>query len=137
LRFRTQNGYLRNVLGKEVPRQAAEAMEKLSRDILARQGLTRTDVGHWIFHAGGEKILDTMEARLGLLPSALQSSRTVLRNFGNLSSPTVLFVLAEEMRRIMRTPSDKLRPRLAATDRWGLMASFGAGFSAHAALIEF
>ncbi len=126
LRFKTQDGYLRNVLGKDVPRQAAEALEKLSFDILTRHGLAKEDVGHWIFHAGGEKILDEIETRLTLPTEALQSSRAVLRDFGNLSSPTVLFVLAEEMRR--KPPSQR---------RWGMIASFGAGFSAHAALIEF
>lgn len=125
LRFKTQNGHLRNVLGKNVPQQAAEAMEQLVSRILSEKRLTQADIGHWIFHAGGEKILDAIQRRLALGPDALRASRTVLRDFGNLSSPTVLFVLAEEMR---RPPT---------TGEWGLIASFGAGFSAHSALLRF
>jgi alkylresorcinol/alkylpyrone synthase len=126
LRFKTQNGYLRNVLGKDVPRQAAEALERLVFQILSPHGLSAEDIGHWIVHSGGEKILNAIEEKLRLPPDALRSSRNVLRDYGNISSPTVLFVLAEEMRRNPPRPG-----------RWGLIASFGAGFSAHAALVRF
>ncbi|MGQ0645525.1 MAG: type III polyketide synthase, partial [Elusimicrobiota bacterium] len=126
LRFRTEGGRLRNVLGREVPAQAAQALESVSADLLGRFGLARADVGRWILHPGGRKVLDAAQERLGLPPEALLSSRRVLERCGNMSSPSVLFVLKEEM--------ESRPPRRG---EWGLMASFGAGFSAHAALLEF
>jgi len=122
LRFRLEDGRLRNVLGKAVPAQAGAALKQLVEDLLDSMGLRQEDIAHWVFHAGGEKVLDAVEESLGLAPAALASARRVLRAHGNMSSPTVLFVLREEGR---------------AADGWGVMASFGAGFSAHAALVRF
>jgi predicted naringenin-chalcone synthase len=123
LRFTTENGYLKNILGKDVPQQAAHALASLTKKILIKEELTFDDISHWIFHSGGGKILDSIEKSLGLPSDALSSSRAVLKNFGNMSSPTVLFVLEEERK--------QSRP-----GTWGIMASFGAGFSAHAALLQ-
>ncbi len=125
LRFRSEKGHLKNVLGKEVPQQSASAMKKVAEKLLANEGLQMPDISHWMLHAGGEKVLDAMEQALPLPAEALTSSRAVLKDFGNMSSPTVLFVLAEEFR--------SKAPRVGD---WGVLASFGAGFSAHGALIE-
>jgi alkylresorcinol/alkylpyrone synthase len=71
-----------------------------------------------LIHPGGRDVLDAVEAALP--GSSLADSRTVLRNHGNMSSPSVLFVLEEHLRR---------HPARTG-DLW--LASFGAGFSAHA-----
>ena len=126
LRFRTRDGYLMNVLGKDVPRQAAEALRLVVERLLARNGRSAPDVDHWVLHAGGDAVLNAAEETLSLPPHALRSGRAVLRNFGNMSSPTVLFVLDEEM-----------RSNLPAPGAVGVLASFGAGFSVHAVLVEF
>lgn len=125
LRFRTEAGHLKNVLEKKVPQQAAEAMGKITKKLLAEASLKTTDIQHWIMHAGGEKIINEIQRELALSNEDLQSSRRVLKDFGNMSSPTVLFVLAEEMR---STPPQK--------GQWGVMGSFGAGFSAYGALLQ-
>lgn len=125
LRFRTERGHLKNVLGKDVPEQAGEAMRRIKQDLLARNGLNHSDINHWIMHAGGGKVLDAIEKDLDLKPSDLASSRDVLRNYGNMSSPTVLFVLD----RVMQDRA----PR--AGDR-AIIGAFGAGFSAYGALVE-
>jgi alkylresorcinol/alkylpyrone synthase len=122
LRFRTEKGRLKNILGKDVPAQAAEAVESVADALL--DGRARADVARWILHAGGPKVLDAIESRLALDPPALGRARDVLRRCGNMSSPTVLFVLAEEC-------------RLAKPNELGVMASFGAGFTAHGALLSF
>jgi predicted naringenin-chalcone synthase len=83
------------------------------------------EINHFLFHAGGEKILNSIQAGLGIPPERLKASRNVLKKFGNMSSPTVLFVLAEEQLCHPPRPGDK-----------GLLTSFGAGFSAHGALLE-
>ena len=56
------------------------------------------DYGLWAVHAGGRTILDAVEQGLALPPDALRHSRSVLHDFGNMSSATVLFVLARILR---------------------------------------
>jgi predicted naringenin-chalcone synthase len=55
--------------------------------------LATEDIDLWAVHPGGRSILDAVETSLGLSPEALTVSRTVLRENGNMSSPTILFVL--------------------------------------------
>lgn len=65
---------------------------------LNAQGLARRDIGSWVVHPGGPRILDAVEAALELPTIATKVSREVLAECGNMSSPTVLFVL-ERLRR--------------------------------------
>lgn len=60
---------------------------------LAAQGLAIGDVGSWAVHPGGPKVITAVEDALGLPPSATQPSRDVLAECGNMSSPTILFIL--------------------------------------------
>ncbi len=125
LRFRTDNGRLKNVLDRTVPEHAGEALAAVAARLLGNADLTQRDVARWVMHAGGSRVLDEAERALQLRPGALTSARAVLRDFGNMSSPTVLFVLAESLLRVTEPGT------------YAVMASFGAGFSAHAALLEF
>jgi predicted naringenin-chalcone synthase len=126
LRFRTEGGHLRNVLSRDVPARAGQACRRLVDGLLGEHGLSAGDIGHWVMHAGGRLVLDAIEQALDLPADALEAARVVLRNAGNLSSPTVLFVLDEEHR--------LKPPRLGDL---GIVSAFGAGFAAHAALIEY
>jgi predicted naringenin-chalcone synthase len=126
LRFRTEQGRLRNVLSKEVPERAAQATERLLKVLLRQSKMRRSEITRWVLHAGGAKILNALERGLCLSPEDLSASRAVLQKYGNLSSPTVLFALKESLKR--RPPHSGER---------AFLASFGAGFSAHAALLEF
>ncbi|HTH27127.1 MAG TPA: type III polyketide synthase [Sphingobium sp.] len=56
------------------------------------------DVAHWAVHAGGRSILDAVESGLALPPDALDDSRAVLRDYGNMSSATLMFVLARKLK---------------------------------------
>ncbi len=126
LRFRMENGRLRNVLDKQVPDRAALATQQLLRRMLRESGLRSTDIRRWVLHPGGAKILDAQERILGLKAADLLASRSVLRKYGNLSSPAVLFALKESL--------DRRPPR---REERAFLASFGAGFSAHAVLLDF
>lgn len=126
LRFKSVGGRLRNVLDKEVPNHAAGLFRDILEKLLQKHGLRQDDIRHWIVHAGGEKVLATAQTALGLAPEALQSARNVLRRCGNLSSASLFFVLEEEQ---------KINP--GRPGEWGVMASFGAGFSAYAALVRY
>jgi alkylresorcinol/alkylpyrone synthase len=77
-------------------------------------------------HPGGERVLDAFPDGLGFPEEVLAPSRAVLYNYGNMSSATVLFVLEEVLRNHAPQPGEL-----------GVMYSFGAGFSAHAAVLEF
>ncbi len=126
LRFRTENGYLRNVLAKTVPDQSAKAVRDLVDNILRDAGLKETHISRWIVHSGGDKILNAVDKALQLPALALTASREVLRKCGNLSSASLFFILEQN---IKNQPPKR--------GEWGLMVSFGAGFSAYAALVQF
>jgi predicted naringenin-chalcone synthase len=61
---------------------------------LKRHGWRQDDITLWAIHPGGRAILDVCERSLGLAPDALAGSRAILRNYGNMSSPTILFIMA-------------------------------------------
>jgi predicted naringenin-chalcone synthase len=126
LRFRTDGGHLRNVLSRDVPVRAGAACRRLVLELLDAHAVTPAHIAHWVMHAGGRLVLDAVERALELPAAALDAARAVLHDSGNLSSPTVLFVLDEEQRR---------RPPRAGD--LGIVGAFGAGFSAHAALLEY
>jgi predicted naringenin-chalcone synthase len=77
---------------------------------------TVNDIAHWAVHAGGRSILDAVQFGLALPPDALRNSRDVLRDFGNMSSATLVFVLD----RILRSPNGAGE---------GMAMAFGPGLS--------
>ena len=123
LRFEQRDGMLRNILTPEVPDLAAQHAELLLDRVLSEENLSREKIGAWIWHAGGRKVLDALQRQIGLDAEQLRWSAAVLRDYGNLSSACVYFVLKSVLR-------DGARPG------WWWMSSFGAGFSCHGALLE-
>jgi predicted naringenin-chalcone synthase len=79
------------VLSSRIPTSVGEAIQRASGAILA--GLKPKDIELWAVHPGGRAVLDAVEAAFRLPITALNASRRVLRDFGNMSSATVLFVL--------------------------------------------
>jgi alkylresorcinol/alkylpyrone synthase len=119
LRFEHKDGMLRNILSPQVPPLAAAAVRKL----LAETGVDRARIKGWVMHAGGRDVLVALREALGLAEDDVQHSAAVLRDHGNVSSPTVLFVLERALK------------HSAPGGLWW-MSSFGAGFSCHGALLE-
>jgi len=76
-----------------IPQLIEADIETLIQTSLERSGLSKENIHHWCIHPGGKRILDTIEKKLFLQPHALSHSREILRNYGNMSSPTILFVL--------------------------------------------
>ena len=126
LRYRTEGGRLRNQLSKRVPVIGAQTATDVATRLLARHGLSRNDVAWWAVHPGGTVVLAQVAKKLELADEALRFSYNVFENYGNMSSPSVLFVL----RKIL----DSKRPQ---PGQKGMLLAFGAGFSAFAALMEF
>jgi len=125
LRFRTDQGYLRNVLAKEVPALTAGALKEALNGLSPHTPLP-FDRLRWILHPGGATVLDAIRDALAIPEERLASSRDILRRCGNMSSPTVLFVLKEEMAIAPPAPGTR-----------GILAAYGAGFGAYTALLEF
>ena len=123
LRFETRDGMLRNILTSPVPDLAADYAERVLDDVLRREGLTREAIRTWIWHAGGRTVLEALQRRLELEPERLTHSAGVLREFGNVSSACVYFVLERALRN-------------GVEPGWWWMSSFGAGFSCHGALLH-
>jgi alkylresorcinol/alkylpyrone synthase len=123
LRFDHQNGMLRNILSLRVPQIAGAEAAKLFSRSLAAAGVKREQIAGWVLHTGGRDVLSSLRESLNLEESDIRHSAAVLREFGNISSPTVYFVL-------QRALNDSVPDGL-----WW-MSAFGAGFSCHGALLE-
>jgi alkylresorcinol/alkylpyrone synthase len=123
LRFERRGGMLRNILSAEVPALAGKHVETVLNEVLARAGVGREEIGAWILHAGGREILAAIQHRLDISEHDTRCSAAVLREYGNVSSPCVYFVL------------DAALNEGAPGGLWW-MSSFGAGFSCHGALLE-
>ncbi len=83
------------ILAAGIPEFLGEELAEVMSKIAEKMNLTPESIHHWAIHPGGRKILDTVQHRLQLENNELFHSYDVLRNFGNMSSPTVLFVLYE------------------------------------------
>lgn len=123
LRFEQRAGLLRNILTPAVPVLAAGYAREVFLQALDTAGLQPADVGTWIFHAGGRDVLLAIQKDFALQPEALRYSSETLRQYGNLSSAFVYFVLQAAL-------ADN------APGGWWWMSSFGAGFSCHGALLS-
>ena len=123
LRFSHKNGMLRNILTPEVPQVAGVEAARLFASSLAAAGVNRDQITGWILHAGGRDVLLALRAKLGLAEPDVRHSAAVLREFGNVSSPTVYFVLERALRD-------------SVPDGLWWMSAFGAGFSCHGALLQ-
>jgi alkylresorcinol/alkylpyrone synthase len=123
LRFEMRGGRLRNVLTLPVPKLAAAHVREVFDAASKRSSFSREAISGWVMHAGGRRVLDELRATMALGTEDLRFSSTVLREYGNLSSPFVLFVLDRAL-------------RSAAPGGLWWMSSFGAGFSCHGALLE-
>jgi alkylresorcinol/alkylpyrone synthase len=123
LRFGHKNGMLRNILLPQVPQVAGKIAAKLFSDSLAAAKIKRERISGWILHTGGRDVILALRDTLKLSESDVRHSSAVLREFGNISSPTVYFVLQAAL-------NDSVPDGL-----WW-MSAFGAGFSCHGAFLE-
>jgi predicted naringenin-chalcone synthase len=123
LRFSHKNGMLRNILLPQVPQVASETAAELFGESLVAAGVKRDQITGWILHTGGRDVILALRDKLKLSEADVRHSTAVLREFGNISSPTVYFVLERALR-------DQV------PDGCWWMSAFGAGFSCHGALLQ-
>lgn len=116
---------LRIVLGVEVPELVRREVGGDVDDFLASLGLTRADIDWWVAHPGGPKVLEAMQDALELPREALEVTWQSLAQIGNLSSASVLHVLA-----------DTLRDRPPRPGSLGLLLAMGPGFCLEMVLMQ-
>jgi alkylresorcinol/alkylpyrone synthase len=110
------------VFSRDIPALIRERMGPAADRFLARHGLTRADIDGYVCHPGGAKVVGALEEVFGLPDGGLAEARGVLRDYGNMSAVTVLFVL------------DRLR-RAGMKGRY-LMTALGPGFTAGFQILE-
>lgn len=113
------------VLSAKVPQLVREHIRTDVDGFLSAHGLSRQDVKHWVAHTGGPKVLEAFEGALELPAGALARSWASLKEVGNLSSASVLFVLGDLLDSGEARPGD-----------WGLMLAMGPGFCAELVLLR-
>ncbi len=113
------------VLTADVPTMVTKNVRGNVDGFLAKHGLTRRDINHWVAHTGGPKVLEAFESALELPENALARSWESLRAVGNLSSSSVLYVLA-----------DLLESKTAKPGDVGLMMAMGPGFCSELVLLR-
>ncbi|MBC8034131.1 MAG: type III polyketide synthase [Chitinophagaceae bacterium] len=111
-------------LSAYIPKLIGESITPLLHNALAAAGISKEKVTRWAIHPGGKKILDTIQQELLLQKDDLAASYKILNDYGNMSSPTVLFVLKEIMENL-KSNSEKI-----------FMAAFGPGITLETLILE-
>ncbi len=112
------------VLSAEVPDMVRRHLRHDVDAFLADHGLARSDISVWVSHPGGPRVLEAMQEALELPDGALAGAWRTLREVGNLSSTSVLLVLAEAL----ASPPPP--------GSWGLMSAMGPGFCSELVLLR-
>src|ERR1700739_1556319 len=112
------------VLSKDLATVVEQYIEKDVTEFLAEHGLSTTDIGAWVSHPGGPKIIDAINASLSLPPEALELTWRSLGEIGNLSSASVLHVLRDTLAKPPPSESE------------GLMIAMGPGFCSELVLLR-
>jgi alkylresorcinol/alkylpyrone synthase len=116
---------LRIVLDSAVPQVIGRYVRGDVDAFLADHGLRIEDVGWWVCHPGGPKVIEALETTLGLQPEAVALTRRSLADIGNLSSASVLHVLEDTLRDRPPTPGSP-----------GVLMAMGPGFCSELVLLE-
>jgi predicted naringenin-chalcone synthase len=124
VRYVYRNGQLHNQLADHLPELVNRCAVQVVDEVLGQAGLDLADIGFWALHPGGDKVIGAVQEGLRLTEEQLRPTRTILAGFGNMSSPTVFFVL-REISGLAVKPGDHC-----------LMLAYGAGLSAHALLLR-
>ena len=123
--FDNTDSGLKIVMLPKVPRFVHQEVPQHLLPFLEENGLRLADLSHFLLHPGGRKVLEGLQKKLALSPAQTRISWKVLRDYGNLSSATVLFVLHHFEQEVTPRPGDH-----------GLMLAVGPGFGAEFILLQ-
>lgn len=121
-------GFLMTLSGY-VPDLVKEDFDALVTKALQHASLNKTDITHWCIHPGGKKILEAIEKSISLSTESLRYSYDILNSYGNMSSPTILFVLQKIFDELLNSPQPGSSNIFAAAFGPGLtMETFTASY---------
>jgi alkylresorcinol/alkylpyrone synthase len=115
------NDGLRAIFSRDIPALVTNQLRDAASQFLARHGLAVDEIDRFVCHPGGAKVIDALEHAFGLGQGDLVEARAVLRDYGNMSASTIMFVLDRMLVRARAT---------AASWERALMNALGPGFTA-------
>jgi len=121
----SSTGFLMS-LSSYIPELIEKGFIKLFEDSIDKLQVKKQDIAHWAIHPGGRKILEVIQKELELCPCELESSFKILKEYGNMSSPTILFVLKD----ILDNKVDARKKELT----YGV--AFGPGLTMESVILE-
>jgi len=118
---------LRAIFSRDIPKLVTTQLRDAASEFLSRRGLAIRDIDRFVCHPGGSKVIAALEHAFGLGQGALVEARAVLRDYGNMSAATVMFVLERMLAKACATGA-----------RWerALMNALGPGFTAGFLVID-
>ncbi|KAF4385650.1 hypothetical protein F8388_010206 [Cannabis sativa] len=119
-------------LHKDIPMLIANNIEKILIEAFTPIGISDWNSIFWITHPGGKAILDKVEEKLDLKKEKFVDSRYVLSEYGNMSSPTVLFVMNEMRKRSLK----EVKSTSGDGFEWGILFGFGPGLTVESMLLR-
>jgi alkylresorcinol/alkylpyrone synthase len=123
--FNLRSGGLHIFLSKDLPQLVREEIGGITKHLLERNALTRSDLEFFLIHPGGQKLLAFVEEELELGKADTASSWNVLAEHGNLSAASIFYVIEDFLKQVKPQPG-----------ALGLLAAFGPGFSTEMALMQ-
>ncbi len=123
--WEVKNDGLKVIFSKDIPAIVRASVKPNIEELASLNGIQIGDIKHYVVHPGGMKVLDAYADALGVREDAFRFSRKVLHEHGNMSSPTVLYVLGEF-----------LREGDFSSHEYGLISALGPGFSSELVLFE-
>ena len=124
IRYIYRHGQLHNKLSIRLPGVVAQAVDTVVKDLLKSQDIRVDGVDYWVLHPGGERVIDAIRKVVGLSDDKITYTHRVLEEYGNMSSPTVWFILRE------------LQKSGITSGKRMVIVAFGAGLSAQALLLQ-
>nr|WP_260478691.1 3,5-dihydroxyphenylacetyl-CoA synthase DpgA [Kibdelosporangium aridum]CAA11765.1 PCZA361.6 [Amycolatopsis orientalis] len=112
-------------LDPQIPYVVGAHAEIVINRLLSGTGLRRSDIGHWLVHSGGKKVVDAVVVNLGLSRHDVRHTTGVLRDYGNLSSGSFLFSYERLAEEGVARPGD-----------YGVLMTMGPGSTIEMALIQ-
>jgi alkylresorcinol/alkylpyrone synthase len=120
----TNSGF-KVLLSADIAGLARSEVRPIMEDFLGRHGLAIADVGHWLVHPGGPKVIEALQEGLDLPDEALALSWETLAEAGNISSASVLLILDKTLKRLQPAPGE-----------YGVLMAMGPAFSAELVLVQ-
>ncbi|HMQ80600.1 MAG TPA: 3-oxoacyl-[acyl-carrier-protein] synthase III C-terminal domain-containing protein [Ignavibacteria bacterium] len=114
------------VFSRDIPTIVKENVKPNIAELLSMHNMSIEDIKHYITHPGGLKVINAYEESLGLKQGTLNISHKILKEHGNMSSPSVIYVLDEFLKNVQSTKAGE----------YGLISSLGPGFSSELVLFK-